>query len=75
MAGTPPRGSDPDPDRPRLSPELERQLEPVDRKSAQGYAAVELAIEKIDKLLEDGAVLATIDPTDSLVHSLRKVTE
>ncbi len=71
---TPARGT-PNPDRPRLSPELERQLEPIDRKSAEGYAAAEEAIEKIDRLLGDGdgGVVEAIDVSDTLMHNLGEI--
>jgi hypothetical protein len=73
MAATPARGSAPNPERPRLSQEIERQLEPADRRSAEGYAAVEQAIEKIDRLLEDGGVESAIDPSDTLMHTVEAV--
>jgi hypothetical protein len=69
---TPPRGSAANPERPRLSPGIERQLEPVDRRSAEGYEAAEQAIRAMDDVLEgDGAVVHLIDSSDSVIHSLR----
>jgi hypothetical protein len=68
--GTPARGA-PNPDRPRLPEEMERQLAVADRKSAEGYAAVEHAVELINQKLADGTVRVTIEFTDTVMHRLR----
>lgn len=69
MPETPARGT-PNPDRPRLRPAIEAQLEKVDRKSAAGYSAVEVVVEKIDQALADGAVTVTIEATDTTIHRI-----
>jgi hypothetical protein len=63
----------PSQDRPKLKPELEEQLAPVDEKNAKAYDKVEEAAEKIGTLIDalrDGAVVAELEVTDSLVHLL-----
>jgi len=43
----------PDPNRPRMSDEIEHQLEPLDRRSALAYADAELATERLAAVVED----------------------
>jgi len=38
----------PNPDRPRLPPEIEQQFEQVDRKDAEAYGEIEAMMEKLD---------------------------
>jgi hypothetical protein len=71
MANTPARGA-PNPDRPRLSASQEAALAPVDRRSAEGYTAVENVVEAIDKALADGAITVTIEVTDTIMHKLEE---
>ena len=63
----------PSADRPKLKPELEQKLAPVDEKNAQAYDKIEDAAAKVQTLVEairDGAVVAELEVTDSLVHIL-----
>lgn len=71
MADTPARGA-PNPDRPRLSRSMEAALATVDRKSAEGYTAVEAVVEKVDQALADGAITVTIEATDTMIHRLEE---
>lgn len=60
-------------DRPKLKPELEEKLVPVDEANAKAYDKVEEAAEKLDSLvsaIQSGAVVAELEVTDSLVHIL-----
>lgn len=60
-------------DRPKLKDELEQKLAPVDEANARAYDKVEIAAEKLDALvsaIRDGAVVAELEVTDSLVHIL-----
>lgn len=70
--------STPNPDRPRLSAELEAQLAELDRKSAACYALMEDISDRIaqlaDKIDAEAIVESPIDDNDSLVHHLDDVS-
>lgn len=50
--------SAPDPDRPRLSDEVERELEPTERQSAVCYADAENRTAKMRRLARDIRIVA-----------------
>lgn len=62
--------SAPNPNRPRLPDEVELALAPADRKSADGYAAVERAVDLINQHLDDGTVRVTIEFTPTVARLL-----
>jgi len=72
--------SAPDPDRPRLSDEWERQLAEVDVKSAACYASMEDLSDQLDRLaadlgggaVDDGVVVEQADDQDSLVFHVEE---
>lgn len=68
--------SAPDPDRPRLSEEWERQLAAVDAKSAACYASMEDLSDQLDRLaheLDDGVVVEQAADDDSLAVRVEEV--
>jgi hypothetical protein len=76
---------DPEKRRPRLTPDFEERLAPIDEKSAASYADAEAAIatkakagELLDELLqavdEGGVPQAVLEMTESLVHEVARVT-
>lgn len=68
--------SAPDPDRPRLSDEWERQLADIDAKSAACYASMEDLSDQLDRVareLDDGVVVEQAADDDSLAVRVEEV--
>jgi hypothetical protein len=73
--------SHPNPERPKLRPELEEQLHELDRRSASCYAELELLSEQFSDLAcemdddDEAAIPAEIEEEDSLAISLDEARE
>jgi hypothetical protein len=68
--------SAPDPDRPRLAEEWERQLADIDAKSAACYASMEDLSDRLDRVaaeIDDGVIVEDADEGDSLVVHVKEV--
>jgi hypothetical protein len=67
--------SAPNPDRPRLPEEWERQLVEIDAKSAACYASMEDLSDQLDRLaheMDDGVVVEEASEEDSLVVHIKE---
>lgn len=62
----------PNPDRPRLTDDLEERLRPTEEKTAAAYTSIEEGMARIDALLDDGAVDGPLEATETTMHRIAK---
>lgn len=62
----------PNPARPRLPTEIERELEPIEQRSALAYTEAELAVERLQAVVEE--VTSDAIPVDELWGDTSVVT-
>ena len=67
----------PNPNRPRLSTEVEAELEPLERKAALVYAEAELAVERlravIDEVTSDAIPIEELEGDTSVVTHINEL--